>query len=96
MVAFTTKNLIKIFDLSRREAKSSGVPRKFQDSQGKFLGEISCCNINKMGNRVLIIGRDKKCYIYDLEIDVISMVADNVFKGIWDKNDERFFALERR
>jgi hypothetical protein len=51
---------------------------------------------NKLGNILVIINKDKKSYIYDLEIDTISFISESTDKIVWDKIDDRFFALQKR
>ena len=92
----TEKSLIKVFDLGRREVKQVGITRKFEDSQGKSLGAIYMLRGNKLGNILVIISKDKKSYLYDLEIDTISFISESTDKIVWDKADDRFFALQKR
>jgi hypothetical protein len=51
---------------------------------------------NKLANILVIISKDKKSYIYDLEIDTISFISESTDKIVWDKTDDRFFALQKR
>ena len=40
MACVTQNNMIKIFDISRRQFKQIGVTRKFEIKNGESLGEI--------------------------------------------------------
>lgn len=93
LFAYTQKNQIKLFDLSRREVKQIGMSRKFLDNQGQPLGDIIHAQCNKVGNRILLINKDKKSYLYDVSLDTIVFVSDDSLGGTWDKGDERFFVL---
>ena len=75
LVVYTTKNYIRIYDLSRRELKQVGVTRKFEDSKGP-LGENIFCNVNCDGSKVSIIATVKSeqsyqtvLFVYDVEVD---------------------------
>jgi intraflagellar transport protein 140 len=78
LVAYTSNNYIRIYDLSKKELKQIGVTRKFEDSKGS-LGENIVCNINCDGSKVSIITNVKKddafenvLYIYDVEFDTFT------------------------
>lgn len=74
MIVFTTKNFMKIFDISRKEFKQLGITRRFEDSSGP-LGELKSCVINSVGSKIGILCNSKKgaietkFYIYDLDMD---------------------------
>lgn len=83
MVMWTSNNYIRMFDLSRREYKQTGVTRRFEDSKG-ILGHIRSCTNNADGSKVVIIAdqikdnslsADNKFYIYDVEMDTFFSYA---------------------
>ena len=96
LVVHTAKNMIKLFDITKSVANQLGISRKFTDTNGKSLGEIIHSSVNKTGTLVLLINKEKKCYIYDTTIDMIYFVNQFALKALWDKIDERFFALQTR
>ena len=51
---------------------------------------------NKSGTRMIVINKDKKAYVFDMETDVMVFITDNCSKAIWDVKDERFFILQKR
>ena len=104
LVVHTSKNFIKVYDLSRREYKQVGVSRKFEDSSGS-LGSISSVHINAEGNKIGIIPKSEDCrpenlnsfFIYDVDMDsYISFSLGSErrpMKISWDTSDNRFFCV---
>ncbi|CAG9334634.1 unnamed protein product [Blepharisma stoltei] len=104
----TTESHIKLFDLSRREYKQRGMPRKFEDKQGQSLGIIKGGSINANGTKVAllvdqapkssIIFPDSTIYVYDSDIDNF-MHHDFGYTQIpvdscWDTQDPRLLFVE--
>lgn len=54
MVAWTTNDYFRLFDLGRREYRQLGVNRKFENADG-ILGKIRYCCPNCDGNKLGII-----------------------------------------
>ena len=55
MAVVTSKNLIKIFDISRRQYKQLGVTRKFEMKADVSLGEIKDISLNADGKKLCIL-----------------------------------------
>lgn len=45
---------------------------------------------------MIIINKEKKAYVFDLETDVMVFITDSILKAQWDVRDERFFILQKR
>lgn len=79
MAVVTSKSLIKIFDISRRQYKQMGVTRKFEIRSGEQLGQIKEIALNSDGKKLAILSDqvpfpsitvpDTKIYIYDIDMD---------------------------
>ncbi len=79
MAVVTQNNMIKIFDISRRQYKQIGVTRKFEIKNGEPLGEIKDIQLNCEGKKLCILADqspfptvripDTKFYIYDVDMD---------------------------
>jgi len=55
MAVVTQNNMIKIFDISRRQYKQIGVTRKFEIKNGEPLGEIKDIQLNCEGKKLCIL-----------------------------------------
>jgi hypothetical protein len=55
MAVVTQNNMIKIFDISRRQYKQIGVTRKFELKPGVPLGEIKDIQLNCEGKKLCIL-----------------------------------------
>lgn len=55
MAVVTSSNMIKIFDISRRQFKQIGVTRKFEIKNGEPLGEIKDISLNADGKKLCIL-----------------------------------------
>lgn len=55
MAVVTNKNMIKIFDISRRQYKQLGVTRKFEMKADVSLGEIKDISLNADGKKLCIL-----------------------------------------
>jgi hypothetical protein len=51
----TSNNMLKIFDISRRQFKQMGVTRKFEIKSGESLGEIKDISLNSDGKKLCIL-----------------------------------------
>lgn len=79
MAVITNKNLIKMFDTTRRNFKQIGITRKFEAKQDVSLGEIKEVCLNADGKKLCILADqqpfsnarvpDSKFYIYDVDMD---------------------------
>ena len=79
MAVITSNNMIKIFDISKKEYKQLGVTRKFEMKVGVPLGEIKDISLNSDGKKLCILADqqpfpsiripDTKFYIYDIDMD---------------------------
>ena len=79
MAVITSNNMIKIFDISKKEYKQLGVTRKFEMKVGVPLGEIKDISLNSDGKKLCILADqqpfpsiripDTKYYIYDIDMD---------------------------
>lgn len=77
MAVVTANNMIRIYDISRRNIKQLGMTRKFGDSQS--VKEIKGIALNSDGKKLAILADqlpvpsiripDVKFYIYDVEMD---------------------------
>lgn len=108
MAVVTSNNMIKIFDISRRQYKQLGVTRKFEKKAGVSLGEIKDISLNSDGKKLCILADqqpfpsiripDTKFYIYDIDMDNFMefQVANNrvPLEAFWDQNDARLLAVE--
>lgn len=54
MVAWSSNNYMRLYDLGRREYKQVGVTRRFENADGP-LGKIRLCNVSADGTKVGII-----------------------------------------
>ena len=55
MAVISANNMIKIFDISRRQYKQIGVTRKFEIKSGEPLGEIKDISLNADGKKLCIL-----------------------------------------
>jgi hypothetical protein len=55
MAVVSSCNMIKIFDISRRQFKQLGVTRKFEIKNGEPLGEIKDISLNADGKKLCIL-----------------------------------------
>lgn len=55
MAVVTSKSLIKIFDISRRQYKQLGVTRKFEIKSGESIGQIKEIALNSDGKKLAIL-----------------------------------------
>ena len=55
MAVVTSKSLIKIFDISRRQYKQLGVTRKFEIRNGEQIGQIKEIALNSDGKKLAIL-----------------------------------------
>ena len=108
MAVVTQNNMIKIFDISRRQYKQIGVTRKFEIKLGEPLGEIKDIQLNCEGKKLCILADqspfptvripDTKFYIYDVDMDnfMDMQVAPNrvPVECFWDLSDPRLLAVE--
>jgi hypothetical protein len=108
MAVITQNNMIKIFDISRRQYKQIGVTRKFEIKNGEPLGEIKDIQLNCEGKKLCILADqspfpnvripDTKFYIYDVDMDnfMEMEVSPNrvPIECFWDQSDPRLLAVE--
>ena len=108
MACVTQNNMIKIFDISRRQFKQIGVTRKFEIKNGESLGEIKDSQLNCEGKKLCILADqspfpsiripDTKFYIYDVDMDnFMEMEVSNnrvPIECFWDQSDPRLLAIE--
>ena len=108
MAVVTSNNMIKIFDISRRQYKQLGVTRKFEMKEGVPLGEIKDISLNSDGKKLCILADqmpfpsiripDTKFYIYDIDMDnFMEFLASNnrvPLEAFWDQHDKRLLAIE--
>lgn len=108
MAIVTSNNMIKIFDISRRQYKQIGVTRKFEMKSGEPLGEIKDIQLNCEGKKLCILADqspfpsvripDTKFYIYDVDMDnfMDMEVSRNRVPAecFWDQSDPRLLAIE--
>jgi hypothetical protein len=108
MAVVTQNNMIKIFDISRRQYKQIGVTRKFEIKNGEPLGEIKDIQLNCEGKKLCILADqspfpnvripDTKFYIYDVDMD--NFMEMEISKNrvpiecFWDQSDPRLLAIE--
>jgi intraflagellar transport protein 140 len=105
MAVITSNNMIRIFDISRRNIKQNGMTRKFGEGT---QCEIKSVALNADGKKLAILVDqlpipsiripDIKFYIYDVEMDTFmdcEVEADRVpSEASWDQNDSRLLCLE--
>jgi intraflagellar transport protein 140 len=108
MAVVTQNNMIKIFDISRRQYKQIGVTRKFEIKNGEPLGEIKDIQLNCEGKKLCILADqspfpnvripDTKFYIYDVDMDnfmEMEISANRVpIECFWDQSDPRLLSIE--
>ena len=108
MAVVTSKSLIKIFDISRRQYKQLGVTRKFEIKAGETIGQIKEIALNSDGKKLAILSDqvpfpsitipDTKLYIYDIDMDNFMQheVHPNriPIEAFWDQMDARLLAVE--
>ena len=104
----TTESSIRLYDLSRREYKLKGMPRKFEDKQGQTLGIIRGGCINSEGTKVALlvdqapkpslVFPDTFMYVYDTEIDNFLSYdfgpTQIPTETSWDLEDPRLLVVE--
>ena len=79
MAVVTSKSMIKIFDISRRQYKQLGITRRFEMKSGELIGEIKDIALNADGKKLALLSDqvlfqsnrvpDRKFYIYDIDMD---------------------------
>jgi len=108
MVVVTSKQMIKMFDISRRTYKQLGVTRKFEIKNGETIGEIKDVALNADGKKLAILCDqvpfpsiripDSKFYVYDVDMDKFleHKVSPNrvPIEAFWDQADPRLLAIE--
>mmetsp|Transcript_6902 Transcript_6902/g.5134 ORF Transcript_6902/g.5134 Transcript_6902/m.5134 type:complete len:308 (+) Transcript_6902:776-1699(+) len=108
MAVISANNMIKIFDISRRQYKQIGVTRKFELKAGELLGEIKDISLSADGKKLCILADqspfpsiripDTKFYIYDIDMDSfmeMEVTANRVpCECFWDQHDPRLLAVE--
>ena len=108
MAVVTSKSLIKIFDISRRQYKQLGVTRKFEIRNGEQIGQIKEIALNSDGKKLAILSDqvpfpsitipDTKIYIYDIDMDnfmQFEISANHIpVEAFWDQQDARLLAIE--
>ena len=108
MAVVTSKSLIKMFDISRRQYKQLGVTRKFEIKNGEQIGQIKEIALNSDGKKLAILSDqvpfpsitipDTKIYIYDIDMDnfLSFEVSPNriPIEAFWDQQDARLLAVE--
>lgn len=108
MAVITSKQMIKMFDVSRRTYKQLGVTRKFEIRNGETIGEIKDIALNADGKKLAILCDqcpfpsiripDQKFYVYDIDMDKFleQKVAPNrvPIECFWDQHDARLLAIE--
>lgn len=108
MAVVTSKNTIKMFDISRRQYKQIGVTRKFEMKADVTLGEIKEITLNSDGKKLCILADqqplpdvkvpDTKFYIYDVDMDNFMeyQVSKNriPIEAFWDQHDKRLLGVE--
>ncbi|PIK61717.1 putative intraflagellar transport protein [Apostichopus japonicus] len=86
----TSCHMIKVFDISRREAKLHGNPRNMADLIPK-IGDILMAKINSNGTKVAFICEqadgipDSKVYIWDVDLDSLGFF--DFATGLGDQED---------
>ena len=45
---------------------------------------------------MIVINKEKKAYVFDMETDVMVLISENCQKAVWDSKDERFFLIQKR
>lgn len=105
MAVITANNMIRIYDISRRNIKQIGMTRKFGDGSPC---EIKSIALNADGKKLAILADqlpipsiripDIKFYIYDVEMDTFmdsECEPDRVpAEAFWDQQDSRLLCLE--
>jgi len=105
MAVITSNNLLRIYDISRRNIKQIGMTRKFGEGQ---QCEVKSVALNADGKKLAILADqlpipsiripDIKFYIYDVEMDTFmdsEVETDRVpSEAFWDQNDSRLLCLE--
>lgn len=108
MAVVTSMNMIKIFDITRRQYKQLGVTRKFEKKADVPLGEIKDISLNSDGKKLCILADqqpfpsiripDTKFYIYDVDMDnfmEFQVQTNRVpLEAFWDQGDKRLLAIE--
>lgn len=90
LVVVTDTHMIKVFDVSRREAKPHNNPRNMADLVPK-VGVIRMAKINSNGTKVAFICDqndgmpDSKVYIWDVDLDSIGFFDFSI--GLGDQED---------
>ncbi len=107
MVAATSTNQLKIWDVTRKVWKQLGMARAF-DKDGRALGEVKLVAINSDGTKLCILSDampvpsikvpDTKFYVYDIEYDKILEYEVSKHRipvyCAWDQNDPRLLGVE--
>lgn len=107
-MVLVTASHIKVYDLTRREFRLVGMPRKFEDKKAQSLGLIREAVINIQGTKVALLVdqtpkpdllyHDTNVYVYDCEIDNF-LYYDCGPKSVptrvtWDTLDSRLLLVE--
>lgn len=105
MAVVTANNMIRIYDISRRNIKQLGMTRKFGEGT---QCEIKGIALNSDGKKLAILADqlpipsiripDVKFYIYDVEMDTFmncEVETDRVpLEAFWDQQDNRLLCVE--
>ena len=105
MSVITSNNMIRVFDISRRNIKQLGMTRKFGEKNQTSIKGVA---LNSDGKRLAIIADqnvmpsvkvpDIKFYIYDVEMDTFmnyELENDRVsLEAFWDQQDSRLLCIE--
>eukprot|EP00276_Gloeochaete_wittrockiana_P002244 CAMPEP_0184673476 /NCGR_PEP_ID=MMETSP0308-20130426/86689_1 /TAXON_ID=38269 /ORGANISM="Gloeochaete witrockiana, Strain SAG 46.84" /LENGTH=1407 /DNA_ID=CAMNT_0027120965 /DNA_START=36 /DNA_END=4259 /DNA_ORIENTATION=- len=109
-LAVATKNgLIKIWDISRRDAKQIGAGRRFEEG-GVSIGVMSSIRVNHTGTRVSILSAiagsggikrpDTKLYVYEVDTDSIVNYDFGPKRypvsHFWDPSEPKLFGCETK
>lgn len=105
MAVITSNNMIRVFDISRRNIKQLGMTRRFGE---KNQASIKGVALNADGKRLAIVADqivmpsvkvpDVKFFIYDVEMDTFmnyELENDRVpLEAFWDQQDARLLCVE--
>lgn len=104
----TSKNVLKIFDVSRREPKQLGTSGKFENDAGESFGQIKSIRCNSDGTKISIVcdvDHDGAVTTPDTRIFVYMTEVDRVFwhdfgpmrfpiSHFWDTAEPRVMSCE--
>ncbi|XP_066914160.1 intraflagellar transport protein 140 homolog isoform X1 [Clytia hemisphaerica] len=99
MAVGTTKSILKIFDLSRREARQISISKNLEDAIPSF-GSIQCLRCNCNGSKVAFISQNNFVtsaflYIWDVETDTVQCFNFATGEGIEQMDDNLTAAQEQ-